>query len=436
MAKGFSDIKPRSNDNKPRIDELVEVLDLSKRDKKWINLRFLPADVLPHAMHWIEIIGSKSKEKVTIPKTCVGFNMETEDHKKEDCPYCEQNIRLAVSYYANAIVRVEQEKSPNDYEDSYTKAEKKTGFKDKDSSSWTPVRVVRLPSSLAQKLQGLRDLNVHKGKNGQKTTYDITDEKYGADVNIKYDKNGTGADKYQVQLADKTALTEEELKYLIWELTPALVHVESYDEAKAELSRMTRVDEKGNKIKNTDDGAKRRKGRDADADEDDDEDEDDDIDIDDDEDEEDEKPKKKSKVKEKPKGKSKKVEEDDLDIDEDEDEEDEKPKKKAKSKKVEEDDLDLDDDEDEKPKKAKSKKVEEDDEDDLELEDDEDEKPKKKPKSKKVEDDDLDLDEDEDEKPKKKNKAKAKPTDEDDDEDDYDLEDDEDIVPPTTKKKK
>lgn len=435
MAKGFSDIKPRTNADKPRMEELVDLLDLTKRNKKWVNLRFVPAEMLPHAMHWIDIIGSKSKEKVTIPKNCTGFDMKTEDHTVDDCPYCQQGLRLSVVYYANAIIRTEQEKLPSDYQDSYTKAERKSGFKDRDSSSHTPVKVIRIPSSLAQKLQGLKDLNVRKGKDGQKKTYDITDPKFGADVNIKYDSTASGADKYQVQLADKTELTEEELKYLIWELTPSLIQVESYADAKAELKRMEIVgDKKKGKDKDDEDdddeeeprgGKSKSKNKKHVADDDD---EDDDLDIDDDLDEDDDEPKSKSKSKNKDSGKSKSKSKHD-----DEEEEDD-------------DDLDLDDDEDEPTSKSKSKNKSQaksksksvDDDDDLDLdEDDEEPKAKKssnKSKSKPVEDDDdLDLDDDEAPKSKKSsNKSKSKPVDDDDDLD-LDLEDDEE---PKAKRKK
>lgn len=459
MAKGFSDIKPRTNADKPRMEELVDLLDLTKRNKKWVNLRFVPADMLPNAVHWIEIIGSKSKEKVTIPKNCTGFNMETEDHTVDDCPYCQQGLRLSVVYYANAIVRSEQEKLPSDYQDSYTKAERKSGFKDRESSSHTPVKVVRLPSSLAQKLQGLKDLNVRKGKDGQKKTYDITDPKYGADVNIKFDNSASGADKYQVQLADKTELTEEELGYLVWELNPSLIQVESYADAKSELKRMDLV-------------GGQKKGKDDDDDEDDepkggkskssksskkhvdDDDDDDDLDIDDDMDDDEPKSKSKSKsgAKDKAKSKSKHDDDDDDDLDLDDDEDEPKSKKsssksKAKSKHdddEDDDDLDLDDDDEPKAKaKAKSKSKPVDDEDD---EDDEDEpkskstaqsKAKSKAKSKSKHDDDEDdddLDLDDDEEPKAKKKSKSKPVDDDDDLD-LDLDDDEEPVKAKKKKK-
>ena len=66
MAKGFGDIKPQSgNQNKLRVDDLV---DIQKLGAKWVTLRFVPSTILPQAMHWMDIIGSKSKEKVSIAK--------------------------------------------------------------------------------------------------------------------------------------------------------------------------------------------------------------------------------------------------------------------------------------------------------------------------------------------------------------------------------
>jgi hypothetical protein len=43
---------------------------------------------------------------------CTGFNVETEDHDPDNCPYCAIGSRVAVSYYANAIVRSIQEDEP------------------------------------------------------------------------------------------------------------------------------------------------------------------------------------------------------------------------------------------------------------------------------------------------------------------------------------
>ena len=140
---GFGSIKPVTGANRgQRIDEQVDIL---KLDKKWASLRFVGGRVMPVATHWMDIIGSKSKEKVSISKTCIGFNMESENHDSDNCPYCKIGLNPTIAYYANAIDRNAQENEPRK-KPKPTKEEAKTGFKDKESETWTPVRVIRIPA--------------------------------------------------------------------------------------------------------------------------------------------------------------------------------------------------------------------------------------------------------------------------------------------------
>ena len=332
---GFGSIKPNvGNTRNTRIEEKI---DLMKLTNKWSTVRFMHSRVLPTATHWFDIIGSKSKEKVSISKMCVGFDMEKESHNADDCPYCKLGLTYSISYYANCIDRTAQENKPRKIPKP-TKQELKTGLKDINSESWTPVRVLRIPSSLAKKIQSLKDLNIRKSKTGEKKSYFVDDVKYGADVNIKYDAKAAGTEKYQIQLAEKSALTEEEQAYLIWDLSPELFNIETYEQAQREIKRTEILDSDGKRINDDLDdaedsvGSKKTKKKKYELPEDDDDDDseldtDDDEDLDDDEDE----PKSK-KSKSKAKSKKKPVE-DDEDDDEDLDEEDEPPVKPKKKKK-------------------------------------------------------------------------------------------------------
>ena len=472
---GFGSIKPNAGNN--RNTRIEEKIDLMKLTNKWSTVRFVHSRVLPTATHWFDIIGSKSKEKVSISKMCVGFDMEKESHNSDDCPYCKLGLTYSISYYANCIDRAAQEKKPRKIPKP-TKQELKTGFKDINSESWTPVRVLRIPSSLAKKIQSLKDLNIRKSKTGEKKSYFVDDVKYGADVNIKYDAKAAGTEKYQIQLAEKSALTEEEQAYLIWDLSSELFNVETYEQAQREIKRTEILDSDGKRINDDLDdaeesvGSKKSKKQKYELPEDDDDD-DSELDTDDDEDldDEDEPKSKKSKSKKKP------VEDDDEDLDDDDDDEPKSKKSNSKKKPVEDDeddedfdddedppfdtddDEDLDDDEDEPPAKSKKSKsnvkakkkpvVEDDDDEDFDdLDDDEDDEPPAKSKKKKPVDDDDDedfddLDDDEDEPPAKSKKsksnvkAKKKPVVEDDDDEDLnDLDEDDDEPPVKSKKKK
>ena len=465
--KSFGDTKDR-REREPMVSDIVDLLELPS--KKWVQVRFV-GPICPYGRFWIESKGREGKP-TKYPKTALSFDQDTEelDSSKKD-PYRDlsekfpKKVRFTREYYANVIVRELQEDEPakrgkpND-------AEEESGFKQKGSKLWTPVRVVRLTSTLIDHLKKIKALNRHKNKKtGQKEAYEISDPRYGVDVQIMYDKDApTAAQAYSVQKDEKSPLTEDERSYALWDIE-SLLKPESLSVAKEEVERWKRA----NKDLLEDDSDGDDDGDDGDDDDDDDEpkskkagkkakagkakkskkSDDDDDDEDDDLDDEDDEPKSKKAKK------SKKSDDDDDDFD---DEDDEPKSKKAKKSKKSDDDDDFDDedDEDDEPKsKSKSKKSDDDDDDDdddFDDEDDEDDEPKSKSKSKKAKkakksndddedddlDDDLDDDEDEDDEPKSKKAKKAKKSrdDDDEDDDDFDDEDDEDDEPKSKKAKK
>jgi hypothetical protein len=427
-STSFTDV---STGDRSRIDDTWEVLTLPK--EKWVSVRFV-GPISGYGVHWIEILTKRGKT-TRIPKYCLAYDPDTNTRDTtKGCPYCElESADYSREFYVNAIIRDLQEDEPS-RKAKPTEDEAESGFKDKNSKSWTPVRVVRLPVSLITKLNRLSDLNRVKSKDGNSKAYDLSHEKYGCDVFIQYNPEASGTDKYNANLGQRSPLTEEEMNYLLWDIedkAPLESVEEARREAKSLASKAVEHDEddedgaqtKGKKHKSNasfyddgddDDRPKAKAGKKKPAPVEDDE--DDDGYYDDDEDDE---PPKKVPAKKKPAP----VVEDD-----DEDEDDEPPARtKAKSKPA----VDIDDDDDlydEPPAKSKSKtksKVEDDDLDDI---DDEEEAPPKKAPAKKksapVEDD-----EDDDEPapprrrktPPKKSVAparKAKPAPVDDDEDD------------------
>ena len=449
-AKGFKGLKPKTgNKDSIRLEELIDVQKFP--DDKWLQLRFIEkVDPLVVKQHWIKILGGKDKREITIPRFCIAFDPNDPETPKEgiNCPYCEISSgkdgaqRASEFFLINAIVRDIQEEEPAK-KAKHTESEKKTGFKDLRSKSWTPVRVIRLPGTLVARIQELGETNMVKDKKTkEKRQYDASDSKHGFDVQIKYKPKAAGTDKYSCDKVDggSTPLTSEEKEYLVYKLDEALLDLAGRMGQKQANEDFKRMEISGDIPEDDDDDedekpkGKKKKGRSLDDDDEDDdvpsnkkkkskkpfeddEDDEDEDDEDDDEDDEDDKPKKsskksKSKDKVKDKKKSKKVVDDDDDDDEDDEDEDEKPKKKSskekskskdkpkKKKVVDDDDDDEDDeDEDEKPKKKSSKVKEK-----------EKAKSKDKPKKKKkvVDEDDDDEDEDEDEKPKKKSKDSGK----------------------------
>ena len=209
----FDDAKPKSGGGESkRLEDLFDMLPL--KDGKWTQIRLMPYEGTSVGQHWIDIIGSKSKKEVRIPKMCVSYDGKTEEHDpKVKCPYCSIDEKFNPFYLFNVLVRGMQEDAPR--KNKLTSAEKKSGIKDVDSDSWTPIRVLRIPSSLMRKIMGLKDLNKDRKT---KKTYSVASAEFGADINVMYNSKASGTDKYQVQLSDKVALTEEELAFLRYEL--------------------------------------------------------------------------------------------------------------------------------------------------------------------------------------------------------------------------
>ena len=399
MARGFDNIDPNANQKGDNLkpEEIFDIFKLTECTS-YTSFRLLPGDMLPVKMHWIKIRAGKDKRETKIPKLCVSFDPDNERVPLEgtDCPYCKlsggqdgsQQTNLA--YFANAIVRDIQEDEPRK-KAKLTKEEKKTGFKDVKSKSWTPVRVIRLPSGLAGKIKEMKE------RNGG---YAVTDPDNGIDVDIKFDDSRSGADKYQIDRGEKAPLEDDELEYLTYDLGDHcfdLLGRETQEQAEKEFARMDIIghdqieddeedddDDDDLPRKSKSKGKKSRKrGRDEEDEEEDEDEEDEDeedsrsrrrksgskrsrrssIDDDDDEDEEDDEddsPRSRRKKSKKKTSSRRRSSVDEDDEDDDDDEEDsrssrrKKSKKKTSSRKRSRDDDDDDDDEDDVPRRRKS----------------------------------------------------------------------------------
>ena len=147
----------------------------------------------------------------------------------EGVPRAEHKVRFTVEYFCNAIIRSLQERRPRDIVPP-SDEEAKTHFKNKDSDSWTPVRVVRLPLSVLDKVQKYKAMNVVRSKKtGRSATFDLTHEKFGCDITVMYDEKAAGAMKYTVNKDSRTPLTEEEMNYLVWDLDQLYVEYDPDD---------------------------------------------------------------------------------------------------------------------------------------------------------------------------------------------------------------
>lgn len=354
-GKGFGGMKPKvGNRDSLRLEEVVELFKFP--DKKWVQLRFLDkVDPLHVKQHWIKILGGKDKREIKIPRYCLSHNPADPDTPRDIvCPYCDISsgkdgaMSTNEFFLVNAIVREIQEEEPA-RKPKPTAEEIKTGFKDIRSKTWTPVRVVRLTSSLVSRIQEISENNKHKNKKlNEVRQYDATDPRYGFDVSIKYKSDGAGTDKYSCDKVEggATPLTAEEQDYLVWQLDESLLDETGRMSAKQALDDFKRMEIVG------------------------------DIPEDDDEDDDDDVPRRKKSV-----AKSRSLDDEDDDdvprrkkrpVDDDDDDEDTPPRKKKRPA-VSDDDDDtpprrkkrpVDDDEDTPPRKKKRPAVSDDDDDD------------------------------------------------------------------------
>ncbi len=376
-SHSFDDRNPSvGRQDAPKLTDLVEMLEWPKKGRS-VQVR-LVGPVVSRGLYKVKV-RKKDGQETEITKVSLNYDADSDSiDTSKKCPYSKLPKDMAAmrkAYFVNAIVRPLQEDAPNKPKKP-TKEEASSGFKEMDSDTWTPVRVIRIPSSLALRIKQLGAKNLVKSKSGDKKAFPATHEKYGFDLDMTFDKTLPPANMYSADAAEgpqggkQSPLTEEEQNYLLWNIEEIYVP-EDFATAKSEADSL---EERwyGKKKKSSDDDEG-------------DDDSDDDSDSDEDEDDAPKKSSKKPATKSKVKGKLKHVDEDE---DEDEEESDDE----------EDDEMDLDDDEPpakgKKSTKSKSKARDDDEESD-----DEDE-----------ESDDEDEDElDEDDEPPAKGKSSKKP---------------------------
>ena len=399
MARGFDDVPDSNGYDSVRLEEMFDMFLPSKdANGSWVKFRLLPLAMLPIKTHWVKILTKKGSE-VEVPKVCVSFNPDNQSEPLEGrkCPYCKLdhtkdtgNASATTYYYLNAIIRDEQDNEPSKKK-PMTKEEQKTGFKDINSKSWTPVRVIQLTGGLARRIKDMKQGNMVKG-----VAYTATDAKYGFDIQIKYNPKASGEAKYSIEKTERTPLTEDELSYLNWNL-------DEFDEIYDKLGRLDTAsalrDFKTLKVRGGD------------------------IHDDDEAEDEDDDGEGYTAKKKKPAGKAKRkpvYDEEEEDDDDDIPPSKKKPAAKKKSKFADDDEDDEDEDDVPPPKKKPAGKAKRKPVDDEEEDDDDIPPPKKKPagkaKKKPVYDEEEDEDDDDDvPPPKKKPAAKKKSRFEDDD---------------------
>lgn len=180
-----------------------------------------------------EVISDKTGKQSTIPKMCLAFDPDTVDRVEgyeKKCPYCKCGAKFKIEYWAEGIVREEVEQEPAKNKPS--KEETKTGYKDLgNEASWTPVRAIRMTSNTYKRLQNLKQLN-KVSLDGEKKPVAVDHPEHGCDVSMNFDPDATGDGMYGLQKGERVAITEDEEKYLRWDIEGAVVKAtEDKDEA-------------------------------------------------------------------------------------------------------------------------------------------------------------------------------------------------------------
>jgi hypothetical protein len=224
---GFDDARDAGGDKPKRVSDIITVYKIP--EKKWTAVRFHP-EIHCYATAWVKTKNKEGKP-TKFPALLRSFDPITQEFdstikdpwyefsQKERADEVDQKdrlIQISKKFYGNMIVRKLQAQKPE--RTPKPEAEEiESGFKNKDSDTWTDWSAFSLPPGLIRAIKELRDLNVVESKNGSSTAYSVTDIKYGCDIKIYFDPDQSPANQYKIQLGEQTPLTEDELACLRWD---------------------------------------------------------------------------------------------------------------------------------------------------------------------------------------------------------------------------
>ena len=347
-GKSWAEVKP--SNMRAKYSDLYERFKIPN-PPEFARVRLL-GDVYELIIHWVP---TKTKQGAdsAYPVLCRKNNGDA-----EKCACCAAGIKEQRVYLVHAIIRDEQEDRPA----KSAPIPEGTEFRKPGDKWWSPVRVLQLPGGAIARIQRLGERNTVADEGGK--AFDISHPKYGRDLTIALDPNQTGSGMYEIQKEDRSPLTKEERKYLLYDLDSVYDYVEdnaeimrnlasSYErgtltEDNCDLEALHKLlvkfgldsdvddddddeEERPSKSKKSKGKSEKRRSRDEDDDDEDDEDDTDTSDDEDEDEDEEERPVKKSKKGGKGKKRSRDEEDDDEDdLDDEDDEEEERPVKKSK----------------------------------------------------------------------------------------------------------
>ena len=227
QAIGFDDARDAGGDKPKRVSDIITVYKIP--EKKWTAVRFHP-EIHCYATAWVKTKNKEGKP-TKFPALLRSFDPITQEFdstvkdpwyefsQKERADEVDQKdrlIQISKKFYGNMIVRKLQAQKP-ERTPRPEPEEIESGYKSKDSDTWTDWSAFALPPGLIRAIKELRELNTVESSSGATTAYSVTDIKYGCDIKIYFDPDQSPANQYKVQLGEQTPLTEEELASLRWD---------------------------------------------------------------------------------------------------------------------------------------------------------------------------------------------------------------------------
>jgi hypothetical protein len=212
----------------------AQLVDMYQFDNSWTRLRLI-GGTSTYYQFWLQL--NRGGRIVSVEKICACRDSEV---VMRACPYCKARLKGKRMVLANAIIRKLQRTPPTtiggltEYERTVREINgESVRWKENGSGSWTPIRVIRLPPTLATQITNFSHFNsVHEPKTSEFRRYNVAHPRYGRDIRVRYDGEYT----YEARVDLPTSLTKEELHHLRYPLD--LPKPETLREAKREWKRL------------------------------------------------------------------------------------------------------------------------------------------------------------------------------------------------------
>lgn len=230
MVKMASRRISRDNDL-PRPQDIFDTVDFTDTN---LNPYRPVGELAIQAAHWLTI-NKRSGGQARIPIVCRNVDLEGNPVDGK-CELCAVGHTARQTFFCNVIDKRLQDNQPRRLVPP-TKEERRSGFKVKGSNTWTPVRVLLFPTTVAETWQKLTVAN----KNKKNEVFELGDKNFGRCLDIAFNKNAKSAANYwTIQKADEPwrKLSPDEAAYLVWNLNDLSKLVPSVKQQRSKLRGM------------------------------------------------------------------------------------------------------------------------------------------------------------------------------------------------------